>query len=430
MTIDTDKSALLDERYEDELRGKYSASQKDDMLKKGHAILSPATGKASFPIGDHDDIKKAVKAVGLGAAPDEAIRKHIIKNAARVGASHLIPPSWNKSDGTVKKTRTRNANRVVTEYTEAEQRFSSETGEVRTGGGNKDQVSVTGAYPIVFNRKGFVVDNQGPRGGFDEIILPTAMRGLEDSKIALYVNHQSSQIPLASTWNGTLRWTTDAHGVQMSATLDDTRSDCHDAAAAVMSGILNKMSFAFNKGPNFRDSWSPDFETRTIHQFGGVSDFSWVQSPAYPDSSAGEVAQRSLARAWRTLDLGETELRSGKTLSKATVGQLTNAVGSILTAGHHIGQAHEHVTKLLTSNGINLESLPNNIGDATTGGGGNNQGFDIAPGIQDGTGSRGRPTQVELDLIAIYLEHLDDERRESERKVSEVRNMIREMRLQ
>jgi HK97 family phage prohead protease len=80
---------------------KYTEAQKQAMLNTGNAMVSPATGKASFPIKDHEDVKNAVKAVGLGAADDGDIRKHIIKNAAKIGASHLIPRSWN-ADGSLK----------------------------------------------------------------------------------------------------------------------------------------------------------------------------------------------------------------------------------------------------------------------------------------------------------------------------------------
>ncbi len=82
---------------------KYSDAEKQAMLKTGHAILSPATGKASFPIKDAEDVANAIKAIGLGAAADSDIRRHIIKNAAKIDASHLIPPSWN-ADGSLKKS--------------------------------------------------------------------------------------------------------------------------------------------------------------------------------------------------------------------------------------------------------------------------------------------------------------------------------------
>lgn len=79
---------------------KYSAQDKRDMLKAGHAIKN-ADGEPSYPVKDEDDLKAAIKAVGRGGADHDAIRRHIMKRAAALSLSKLIPDNWN-ADGSLK----------------------------------------------------------------------------------------------------------------------------------------------------------------------------------------------------------------------------------------------------------------------------------------------------------------------------------------
>lgn len=58
-----------------------------------------------FPIENREDLQKAIRAVGR-VRPDteEAramVRKHIIRRAAALRLSQLIPPTW-RDDGTLK----------------------------------------------------------------------------------------------------------------------------------------------------------------------------------------------------------------------------------------------------------------------------------------------------------------------------------------
>ena len=62
-----------------------------------------------FPIRNHADVKRAIRAVGRArtqtgkSTPQERalVRRHIIRNAKRIGAEHLIPPTWT-ADGKLK----------------------------------------------------------------------------------------------------------------------------------------------------------------------------------------------------------------------------------------------------------------------------------------------------------------------------------------
>jgi HK97 family phage prohead protease len=90
---------------DDDQRGdKYSAEELQHMMQLGHALPN-AKGKPSYPIGDREDVRRAVRAVGRGSRSPERIRLHIVKNARRLNATDLIPPAWNTSDGSLKRSR-------------------------------------------------------------------------------------------------------------------------------------------------------------------------------------------------------------------------------------------------------------------------------------------------------------------------------------
>lgn len=86
-------------RDDDLLKVKYTAEQLRQMLKDGKAFKNP-DGEPSYPIGDKDDLDKAISAVGRGKGDHDAIRAYIIKRAKALGASDMIPDGWN-ADGSI-----------------------------------------------------------------------------------------------------------------------------------------------------------------------------------------------------------------------------------------------------------------------------------------------------------------------------------------
>lgn len=72
---------------------KYDADQLSKMLGKGQAIKN-ADGDPSYPIGDVEDLKKAIKAVGRGGADHDKIRAYIRRRAKALGELDLIPDDW------------------------------------------------------------------------------------------------------------------------------------------------------------------------------------------------------------------------------------------------------------------------------------------------------------------------------------------------
>lgn len=81
-------------------KAKYSAEDKRKMVSQGRAILNE-NGEPSYPIGDAEDLDNAIHAVGRGSGDHNAIRRHIIRSAKRLGASDKIPANWGR-DGSLK----------------------------------------------------------------------------------------------------------------------------------------------------------------------------------------------------------------------------------------------------------------------------------------------------------------------------------------
>lgn len=72
----------------------YSTAERAQMAKDGKAMPG-----GRYPIGDGDrgveDLKNAIHAVGRGKGSHDAIRRHIVRNAKRLGQEALIPEGWN-----------------------------------------------------------------------------------------------------------------------------------------------------------------------------------------------------------------------------------------------------------------------------------------------------------------------------------------------
>ncbi len=78
---------------DEEERGNYSADQRKEMAKKGHAMPD-----GSYPIGDAEDVKSAAGLVGHSKKYSaDQVKAHVIKNARRLGATGALPDSWNVS---------------------------------------------------------------------------------------------------------------------------------------------------------------------------------------------------------------------------------------------------------------------------------------------------------------------------------------------
>jgi hypothetical protein len=79
-------------------------STRKRLAKSGKAM--PDTGQGTggrFPIRNRSDLAKAIRAVGRASGGEEGrrkVRRFIMRRARELGASNMIPDSWN-SDGSV-----------------------------------------------------------------------------------------------------------------------------------------------------------------------------------------------------------------------------------------------------------------------------------------------------------------------------------------
>lgn len=74
----------------------FSAEERRKLAKEGKAMRD-----GSFPIRNRDDLKNAIGLAGNSKDPKKA-RRFIIRRARAIGASGMIPETWN-SDGSADK---------------------------------------------------------------------------------------------------------------------------------------------------------------------------------------------------------------------------------------------------------------------------------------------------------------------------------------
>lgn len=115
--VDEDDLDLDNENFEDDedvdlakadvhageeiFKADFTEMQRHQMVKTGEALPS-----GSYPIPNRDYLQRAIRAVGRGKNNTHAvIRKHIVERARALGATDLLPISWNvKKEETVTET--------------------------------------------------------------------------------------------------------------------------------------------------------------------------------------------------------------------------------------------------------------------------------------------------------------------------------------
>lgn len=106
-------------------------------------------------------------------------------------------------------------------------------------------------------------------GEFTETIRAGAFnKTLKDSKadVALFVNHDTRSLPLATRASKTLDLMADPH-LRVIANLNGSRPSVQEARHAVADGQARQMSIGFNvpKDPK-KDVWNEDYTERVIHE--------------------------------------------------------------------------------------------------------------------------------------------------------------------
>lgn len=145
---------------------------------------------------------------------------------------------------------------------------------------NDEGKMILEGYPVVFNQETMIGDEEW---GWKEIIDSHALDETDMSDCCLKYNHGDSKGILARVKNGSLNLTIDSYGLKMRAELIDT-TDNVDIYKCVKSGLLDKMSFAFNVLEENYD-WDSKPNKRTITKIGRLFDVAVVDLPAYDQTS-------------------------------------------------------------------------------------------------------------------------------------------------
>lgn len=160
-------------------------------------------------------------------------------------------------------------------------------------------------YPIVWNTKTLIGDEDY---GFYESIDRSALDGASLKDVPLKYNHNNGVYILARTRNKSLTLTPDDKGLFMRATLQSNVQAHIDAYNMVKSGLLDKMSFAFNVTRQ-----EVNVESKIPHRhvlgIGRLFDVSIVDIPAYDDTSVYA----------RSIDSVETEIKRLESLRAQSV---------------------------------------------------------------------------------------------------------------
>lgn len=134
-------------------------------------------------------------------------------------------------------------------------------------------------YAILFNQESTDL------GGFTEVIEPTALNGVDLSKVQLIYGHEHNSI-LARADSGNLTLEVDDSGLFFVATLADT-TVANNVYADILAGNLKGMSFGFTI-PRNGDSWTRDIQGNVLHtvnQIDLLGELTVTPNPAYAETS-------------------------------------------------------------------------------------------------------------------------------------------------
>jgi len=165
-------------------------------------------------------------------------------------------------------------------------------------------------YPVVFDKETLIGDEEW---GWYEVIDKKALDNADLSDVPLKYNHGDAKGILARTRNGSLKLTIDDKGLKMRAELIDT-TDNVDIYKCVKSGLLDKMSFAFNVIEDNVEQKNGETPKRTITKIGRLFDVAVVDLPAYDQTSiyarSKEIVGERLRNLQPSVETDEATLES------------------------------------------------------------------------------------------------------------------------
>lgn len=150
-------------------------------------------------------------------------------------------------------------------------------------------------------------------GEFTETIKKGAFnKTLRDGSadVALFVNHDTRALPLATRLDGSLKLTADPD-LRVHATLNPLRPSVQEVRHAVTDGQARQMSIGFNV-PEARDHWSDDYSEREVSEL-NLGETSIVWRGCSPTTSGSIRSYDDLIVAVTEGDLSEDEIRRAVT---------------------------------------------------------------------------------------------------------------------
>ena len=234
----------------------------------GEEVTEPAVDSLDVEGVDEDDVSEDVTAMDYMAQSIDDLRSDsdLIESQETTGQQEEVTMIEER------KSAIASAERITFE---AEVRaIATDDGSLRIGG-----------YAAQFNKEATGLN-------FREMIAPGAFaRSLKSGDpVFLLVNHDTDQLPLASTQGGTLTLSEDEVGLRMEATLDPSNPRAAELASALTRGDVDKMSFAFSVAPG-GDTREEGLRTLTDLNLFEVSVVTW---PAYDASSVGMRSEDSV----------------------------------------------------------------------------------------------------------------------------------------
>lgn len=157
-------------------------------------------------------------------------------------------------------------------------------------------------YAIVWDSETFIGDSSN---GFYESIDRNALKDAYVKDVPLKYNHNDNAYILARTRNESLSLKEDDKGLFIRAVLQSDVNSHRDIYNMVRSGLLDKMSFAFNVVKQDVRKDEQNNTHRKVLRIGRLFDVSVVDTPAYNQTSIYA----------RSVNLVETELEALENVS-------------------------------------------------------------------------------------------------------------------
>lgn len=170
--------------------------------------------------------------------------------------------------------------------------------EKRCYGGQEYRAVDSGGDKFVEGHAAVFEQRTNIGGWFDEVIERGAFDECDFKDVALFVNHEWSNIPLArsrrNNGNSTMTLSVDDVGLKIRAKLDvENNPDAKALWSAVSRGDLRGMSFAFtvSKGGDEWQNLKSDMPLRVIRKISKVREVSIVNFPAYEQTDVSIAAR-------------------------------------------------------------------------------------------------------------------------------------------